>query len=585
MKKRFAIGAIPIMSLAVLSSCIDDNYDLSDIDTTSEIKVTDLVIPINLDVVTLGDIITVDNNEDDVLREVTIGNETFYAVNKRGEFHSQPIHVPGFTTPKPNVNPTNISFGGIPQFDLNVDLPPIKFEGNVETSVSYHADNIDQSIVSISALYVKPAELTISFQSYLGPGNRDTNISLSDVSIKLFKGFIINNDLGENTKYDKETGVLTVKNLTLLSSDENALGEIKLNIAGLERSDLYNNHTLDLNETIALTAATLNIHQGGTLPSELTLSINYDFPSFDFTAFSGEVQYDIDGINIDPVVINDLPDFLTGDQTNLVLANPQIYLSLNNPVETYGLPIQAGLSITPLHSYEAGPDTPLTLDDGIFVLAPAPGIQNFVLSPEMPSNPLPDFAQNLKHEPFTSLSNVIAGPGIPKELYLDLVKPQILPKAVDHFLLDTNLDPVDGTWEFLAPLALKEVAPGQPSKIVYTDRETGWNDEDIDDITITKLSLTMTADSNLPLSATLSGTPLDVNGNAIPGVTIKPVHIQANTDNQQIELTVEGTVTHLDGFEFTATVESSNGIALSPKQTIKLSNIRARVSGSYIREL
>lgn len=35
--------------LLLLTSCIDDNYDLSDVDTTSRINVNDLVLPVNID--------------------------------------------------------------------------------------------------------------------------------------------------------------------------------------------------------------------------------------------------------------------------------------------------------------------------------------------------------------------------------------------------------------------------------------------------------------------------------------------------------------------------------------------------------
>ena len=35
-------------------SCIDENYDLGDIDSTVEVKVVDLVVPLNLDEITLS---------------------------------------------------------------------------------------------------------------------------------------------------------------------------------------------------------------------------------------------------------------------------------------------------------------------------------------------------------------------------------------------------------------------------------------------------------------------------------------------------------------------------------------------------
>jgi hypothetical protein len=46
-----------------------------------------------------------------------------------------------------------------------------------------------------------------------------------------------------------------------------------------------------------------------------------------------------------------------------------------------------------------------------------------------------------------------------------------------------------------------------------------------------------------------------------------------------------GTVTHLDGIEYVAVLNSGSEEALTPKQTITLKNIKAKVSGNYTKEL
>ena len=38
MKQIFLYGGLPLLAMVSLTGCIDDNYDLSDIDTTSEFK-------------------------------------------------------------------------------------------------------------------------------------------------------------------------------------------------------------------------------------------------------------------------------------------------------------------------------------------------------------------------------------------------------------------------------------------------------------------------------------------------------------------------------------------------------------------
>ena len=47
---------------SVTTGCVDDNYDLSDIDTTTRVEVKDLTIPVNIDAVTLSDILDLDDD-------------------------------------------------------------------------------------------------------------------------------------------------------------------------------------------------------------------------------------------------------------------------------------------------------------------------------------------------------------------------------------------------------------------------------------------------------------------------------------------------------------------------------------------
>lgn len=66
MKQNPFFAGLPLAAL-LLTGCIDNKYDLDDLDTTTEIKVNNLVLPVNFDVVTLSDIITID--EDSKIKE------------------------------------------------------------------------------------------------------------------------------------------------------------------------------------------------------------------------------------------------------------------------------------------------------------------------------------------------------------------------------------------------------------------------------------------------------------------------------------------------------------------------------------
>ena len=78
----------------ILTGCIDNDYDLSDIDTTSEIKVNNLTLPVKIDAITLNDIF--DISEDSKIQTVTVNGQEFYAVTQHGDINSQSINIPTF---------------------------------------------------------------------------------------------------------------------------------------------------------------------------------------------------------------------------------------------------------------------------------------------------------------------------------------------------------------------------------------------------------------------------------------------------------------------------------------------------------
>ena len=64
MKSLLCRSLLVLGFLPIVAGCVDDNYDLSDIDTTVGVTVDQLVIPINLDEITLGNIITIDDDSE-----------------------------------------------------------------------------------------------------------------------------------------------------------------------------------------------------------------------------------------------------------------------------------------------------------------------------------------------------------------------------------------------------------------------------------------------------------------------------------------------------------------------------------------
>lgn len=588
MKRIFLYGGLPLLAMVSLTGCIDDNYDLSDIDTTSEFKVNDLVLPVNIDVVTLGDIIDV--KPEDQIKEIIIGGQTFYAVQESGTFASEPIHIPSFSTNAPSVSSTTVSFNvGANRNNAPAKLPSLTLglTAPIEKSISYRAENIDAAIISLTELFTDELSIALTFTA--SPEVTGiAEIELQNLLLDLPKGLTITNVLPDGIY---NNGRLEIPSVKL----ENGVATITLKASGVNLADNgctidYNRHSLELNSNVNIESALLLVtpktDAAVTVPENVSLNVDYAISPLSVTAVSGRIHYMLEGdaLNISPISLAELPDFLAQEGTNLVLSNPQIYLSVNNPVAEEKLEYRTGLQLTAVRDGE--PEKYFSLDNGYFDVNYNKGVTgpyNFCLSPESPAaDQVPTGYTNPVHVPFTSLGSVISGNGLPKSIGIDLVDPQIFEQAVNGFRLGHNLNALEGSWEFVAPLALKS---GVGSKIVYTKTENGWNDEDVDAITISTLEISMSVDSDLPLKANITGYPIDKSGNQISEVTIVGAEIPANAKDEEVVIRVNGTVQHLDGITFTATVEPDESEkALSPSQTLTLKNIRAKVSGSYTKK-
>ncbi|MDE5877245.1 MAG: hypothetical protein K2H47_07105 [Muribaculaceae bacterium] len=588
MKQIFLYGGLPLLAMVSLTGCIDDNYDLSDIDTTSEFKVNDLVLPVNIDVVTLGDII--DIKPEDQIKEITIGDQIFYAVQESGTFASNPIHIPAFSTNAPSIASAAINFNtGGKLMSVSAKLPSVTLAltSPIEKSFSYRANNIDSAIVSLTDLFTDELSIVLTFTA--SPEiTENADIEIQNLLLDLPKGFAGVDILPDGIYSEGRLEIPSVK-------FENGVATITLNAYGINLVANgcvidYANHSLELNTNVNIESATLFVTPKAnatvTIPESVSLNVDYNISPLAVNAVSGKIHYMLKGndLNISPISLSNLPDFLAQEGTNLVLSNPQIYLSVNNPVANEKLAYRTGLQLTAIR--DNGPEQNFRLDNGYFDISFNKGVTgpyNFCLSPELPAAEMvPNGYVEPVHVPFTSLGNVISGNGLPKSIDIDLVEPQIFEQMVSHFQLGRNLNALEGSWNFIAPLALKS---GVGSKIVYTKTNDGWNDEDIDAITISTLEISMTVDSTLPLKADISGYPIDKKGNQISEVTIVGAEIPANAKDKEVVIRINGTVQHLDGIKFTATVEPESDEALSPSQTLTMKNIRAKVSGSYIKKL
>ena len=564
-----------LLAFLPLFSCVDNNYDLSDIDTTVEVKINDLVIPINIDEIKLSTILDLDSGSRIQERDGS------YVIIENGDINSEQIKVAAISVEAPAITPISRVID-LTSNASGVDAAPGSVTvGPLMTSFEYSYNNVDACITDIKNVGTENFIINISL-NIKDNNNSSNDYYLNQLTLQLPDGL---EGTASGGSYDKATGTVTFNSVTMTNGSFNFDFNVsKINIVEPTSTFSPDNHTFQFSSEIGITSIeidTESILNSVNPSSMLTLTIDIEMSPLNITSFSGRINYDLSGFNIESISLDNLPGLLTQEETNIGICNPQIYLSLNNPLDIYGLYATANIAITPYRDGVAG--TVARPDNGVFQIGKGGftgDIYNYCLSPEGPSQsmlyeyPLPNEIK------FSSLSNILFGNGLPSSISIEIENPSVPNLEVTNLLLGVDLGAVSGKYSFYAPLAFTE-----NSQIIYTGTTDGWDSEDIENLTINTLEVSLTVKNNLPISLALSGTPINKEGQPINSVKLEGATIQGGSTSD-ITIRATGSIVGLDGIEYHAVGTIANpGIAISPDQSIELSNIRAKVSGSYIKTL
>lgn len=301
------------------------------------------------------------------------------------------------------------------------------------------------------------------------------------------------------------------------------------------------------------------------------------------------MYYEVEDFDIPQVELKDLPDILTQESTNLILENPQIYLVITNPFAEYHLKAVSGLQLTTHRTDKE--DHTFTLDEQLVLdTKESPdGIFRFVLSPTNPTTRIEGF-ENAQWLKFSELGQVLAGEGLPNEISFELVNPVVPTQHIENFDLGKSMGVVSGNYNLMAPLGMS-----QGSQIIYTDDVDGWKSDDLDHCTIDRLSIALVISSDIPVDVNLSGYPIDTDGNQIKDANGNPITIDGAiippfAKSEKVYVHTTSTIpsgSNLNGIRFVATATSTgnDNPPLAPDMTLTLENIRATVSGYYLKDL
>ncbi len=551
-----------------LIGCVDDAYDLSDVDTTIRVEVEDLVVPIEINSISLGNVIEIDAGSQ--IKEM----DGKYVIIEEGNFTTTGINVNAFTMKSKAIDSSEATMDYVP-------LPEgYEFDGYYEfestpAEFSYESSDIPESVIEIDTV---GGEIMLTVDMHLDGFDAVARaFEIQGVEIQLPKGLRMTQD--EGGIYDHVTGIYTLDKRYIVGNE--AKFHLVADMVDFdEAGGVYDpaTHHLKVDGDVYLKSGSVYIYHKdifGTVPMTININVDYSVSDFKVKTFTGRIKYDIENVEISDIVLNNLPDFLAQEETNIVLENPQLYLTVNNPVQDYNLTAQTGLTITSYHN--DGSSNAYSLDNGHFTIGRGneDGIYTYCLSPENPENYYVGF-ERAEYVAYTGLRNVLSGNGLPSRLGVDLDNPCLPEQNVRNFELGKDLGDINGAYMFYAPLAF-----GEGAKVVYTDTIDGWSSEELDGVVIETLEVRASITTNIPLALDMQAYPIDVNGNQINNVKIEGARIEGNANAQEVLITITGEVRKLDGLRFTAICTADGSETLTPDMTIQIDNLRPSVTGYY----
>lgn len=303
-----------------------------------------------------------------------------------------------------------------------------------------------------------------------------------------------------------------------------------------------------------------------------------------------KVNPDID-FTVSEVTIEDLPDFLTDNDVNADLTNPQVLLRVNNQSEV-DVNLQAEL-----HSYKEGNKlqtvvlgTDINTVNSKTIRLKA-STENLLCISALNEN-VPNGYTWVQVENLPDLIRTIP----------DLIKVEnVEAKVLQQFYtveLGVNKE-VHTDYDLNAPLEF-----GKEFSIVYKDTLDGWS-EDIEKYEMKELEVSLSAINRIPLNLDLSAMAIDAQGHVMDDVLVETdgfiaagTKTEPNTkvltftlkkkDGTRIK-NLDGLILRLDGKAFRGEDQSQSDTwesqTLNASQTLKLDDLKLRIKGGVTMDL
>lgn len=642
MLKKFYLAVGTVCAAALLSACTNNDYDLTNIDTTVSFAAKNLTLPLKVTDIKFSKVLNLkDGDQIKKLADPSQPGDSLYAVIENGTIS---FEIGDITTTTPYIQPivSNLPMDKIG--DAMGDLEDLadyyellghskkeaaelawadyvtshpgdeivmyNIDKNTKTTFTAESYSVDKSVRSIESVSVATTisvSLTLTnLESVL------REVLITDLKLQLPKGLtvasvLVNDNPIQKTlaqAYDKVSGVLdlTGEN-TVVSGGKISLaltvGAIDAALAGVQFTpgNDYEKGVFKFNGEVIATDGVVKIEanentfvNGKTfrdLPAHADYVCTPKMSGIDVIDFTGKIEYNSD---IDPVTIGKLPSILQNEETNIVLGNPQIYFSISdNPLSGSTPQVKSNLTIVPEKGWVEREAQ--SLDFNI-----KSGPQTFCFSPEDPEYEYVDPETGIEYpnaqwNKFTGLKNILEGEGMPDKLNVYV---KLLEQRVEKLKIGHGSGTVEGCYSFFAPLSIDPSA-----QIIYVDSITDIKDDtkDLEKIKLSQFEINAKASTDIPAGATLVMTAIDEWGLPIldvefvnPDAADKKISLPGYADEAPFRVVAKGSgladlMKNLDGIEFYVIMKTTDEKPLSPSQKIRLNDIKVTVSGEYTDEL
>lgn len=546
-----------VLSLFLFASCMDDKYDLDNVDMTIGTS-GDLTLPTcGTDSIVLENVM--DLKDDGVVQIDPITGE--FVITEEGSANIDPI----------NIDPVNIV--NVVLSDMNAvvglyeilpvseamtrsvvgDLPSIDdiphntlkytiedndgavydFKDGVSTSLPKEiisldsvelADNttLDASVsvgfgngfsfinkVHLDSLCLSiPCGLGVSravYSRHTSEGRMEDMVAhrIDTVNGKIYFGV---DEAGTMIGADSEIHILLTFDKAIVGQGALHFENGKISLGGECRvSGTFRVETSEFNKSAFTIDQIKSIIASGTynevLPKNLTFNGSASFANntIGISRFSGGVRVSIGNIN--SIMLNDLPDFLNEPGVVLDLANPVVFVEVDNP-----MPAEATTAITLTGVYYDDPAKVEVVKTGEIKVQGGNGPCVYYLSENKEGVRIPERynGKEVKHVATPGLKNLLKD--LPSEIKVDVADITMYTEGIDiPKSYDLKVD-----YNIFTPLEF-----GEEFKLIYKGLEEGIGEDlnDVDKADTKGVRLEAVVETNLPLNLDLILNPLDKNNN------------------------------------------------------------------------